>query len=370
MIGVYSSTERLRSSGLGNKVIARMQATLLKQCIEGIQETLPENISAEKKLMPVKEALQMIHFPSDMKKLASAQFRFKFEELFYLQLSLLRQKSIRERNARGIIMHKVGDFFNKCYNNIPFELTNAQKRVIREVREDFKSGRQMNRLLQGDVGSGKTMVALLCSLLSADSGYQSCIMAPTEVLANQHYNNSAKLLENTGIKTALLTGSTKAKERREIAEGLTNGTIHLLFGTHALIEESVQFRNLGFAVIDEQHRFGVEQRAKLWSKNSDTLPHVLVMTATPIPRTLAMTLYGDLDVSVIDELPPGRKSIRTIHSTESYRKKIYEFMKEEISKGRQIFIVYPLINESETLDYKNLQEGYENIIREFLHLNM
>ena len=365
MIGVYSSTERLRSSGLGNKVIARMQATLLKQCIEGIQETLPENISAEKKLMPVKEALQMIHFPSDMKKLASAQFRFKFEELFYLQLSLLRQKSIRERNARGIIMHKVGDFFNKCYNNIPFELTNAQKRVIREVREDFKSGRQMNRLLQGDVGSGKTMVALLCSLLSADSGYQSCIMAPTEVLANQHYNNSAKLLENTGIKTALLTGSTKAKDRREIAEGLTNGTIHLLFGTHALIEESVQFRNLGFAVIDEQHRFGVEQRAKLWSKNSDTLPHVLVMTATPIPRTLAMTLYGDLDVSVIDELPPGRKSIRTIHSTESYRKKIYEFMKEEISKGRQIFIVYPLINESETLDYKNLQEGYENIIREF-----
>jgi ATP-dependent DNA helicase RecG len=223
----------------------------------------------------------------------------------------------------------------------------------------------MNRLLQGDVGSGKTMVAILCSLLSADNGYQSCIMAPTEVLANQHYNGSLKLLSDTGIKTALLTGSTKAKERREVLEGIANGSIHVLFGTHALIEESVQFENLGFAVIDEQHRFGVEQRAKLWSKNPDIMPHVLVMTATPIPRTLAMTLYGDLDVSVIDELPPGRKSIRTMHTTESYRKKIYEFMKEEISKGRQIFIVYPLINESETLDYKNLQEGYENVIREF-----
>lgn len=365
MIGIYSSTEKLRNSGLSNKIIARMQANLLKNYIEGVKETLSRKLIEEKKLMPIKDALQNIHFPNDLKQLASAQFRFKFEELFYLQLSLLKHKSIRERSAKGFVMPRVGDFFNKTYNNIPFELTNAQKRVIREIREDFRSGRQMNRLLQGDVGSGKTMVAILCALLSADNGFQSCIMAPTEVLANQHYIGSIKLLADTGIKTALLTGSTKAKARREIAEGLIDGSIHILFGTHALIEDSVQFLNLGFAVIDEQHRFGVEQRAKLWSKNSGTLPHVLVMTATPIPRTLAMTLYGDLDVSVIDELPPGRKSIRTIHASESFRPKIYEFMKEEIAKGRQIFIVYPLINESETLDYKNLQEGYENIIREF-----
>ena len=365
MIGVYSSTEKLRSGGMSNKVFAKLQATLLKQCSEGIRETLPEWLVTEKKLMSIKDSLQNIHFPSDIKRLASAQFRFKFEELFYLQLSLLSQKSLRERNIKGIIMPRVGESFNKCYQNIPFELTNAQKRVIREVRDDFKSGRQMNRLLQGDVGSGKTMVAILCSLLVSDNGYQSCIMAPTEVLANQHYIGSQKLLEDSGIKSALLTGSTKTKERREIALGLSEGSIQILFGTHALIEESVQFSNLGFAVIDEQHRFGVEQRAKLWSKNSEVLPHVLVMTATPIPRTLAMTLYGDLDVSVIDELPPGRKSIRTMHTTESHRRKIYDFMKEEIAKGRQVFIVYPLINESETLDYKNLQEGYENIIREF-----
>lgn len=365
MIGVYSSTEKLRSGGMSNKVFAKLLATLLKQCNEGIRDTLPDWLTIEKRLMSHREALHNIHFPSDIKKLASAQFRLKFEELFYLQVSLLRQKSVRERSVKGIYMPKVGEYFNRCFSNIPFELTNAQKRVIREIRDDFKSGRQMNRLLQGDVGSGKTMVAILCSLLSADNGYQSCIMAPTEVLANQHYNGSSKLLSDTGIKTALLTGSTKAKERREVLEGIANGSIHVLFGTHALIEESVQFENLGFAVIDEQHRFGVEQRAKLWSKNPDIMPHVLVMTATPIPRTLAMTLYGDLDVSVIDELPPGRKSIRTMHTTESYRKKIYEFMKEEISKGRQIFIVYPLINESETLDYKNLQEGYENVIREF-----
>ncbi|MDD2490610.1 MAG: ATP-dependent DNA helicase RecG [Bacteroidales bacterium] len=365
MIGVYSSTEKLRSGGMSNKVFAKLQATLLRQCSEGIRETLPEWLVKEKKLMSIKDALQNIHFPSDIKRLASAQFRFKFEELFYLQLSLLSQKSLRERNVKGIIMPRVGESFNKCYQNIPFELTNAQKRVIREVRDDFKSGRQMNRLLQGDVGSGKTMVAILCSLLVSDNGYQSCIMAPTEVLANQHYIGSQKLLEDSGIKSALLTGSTKTKERREIALGLSEGSIQILFGTHALIEESVQFSNLGFAVIDEQHRFGVEQRAKLWSKNSEVLPHVLVMTATPIPRTLAMTLYGDLDVSVIDELPPGRKSIRTMHTTESHRRKIYDFMKEEIAKGRQVFIVYPLINESETLDYKNLQEGYENIIREF-----
>lgn len=365
MLGVYSSTEKLRSGGMSNKVIAKLQATLLKQCYEAIKETLPIWLTEEKRFMSYREALQNIHFPADIKKLAAAQFRLKFEELFYLQVSLLKQKGLRERNLRGIPMPRVGEFFNICYSKMPFELTNAQKRVIREIREDFKSGRQMNRLLQGDVGSGKTMVAILCSLLAADNGFQSCIMAPTEVLANQHYNGSLTLLSETGIKTALLTGNTKAKERREILEGISNGSIHILFGTHALIEDNVQFENLGFAVIDEQHRFGVEQRAKLWSKNAEIIPHVLVMTATPIPRTLAMTLYGDLDVSVIDELPPGRKSIRTMHTTESYRKKIYEFMKDEIAKGRQVFIVYPLINESETLDYKNLQDGYENIIREF-----
>ena len=365
MLGVYSSTEKLRSGGMSTKVIAQLQATLLKQCYEAIKETLPIWLTEEKRFMSYREALQNIHFPADIKKLAAAQFRLKFEELFYLQVSLLKQKGLRERNLRGIPMPRVGEFFNICYSKMPFELTNAQKRVIREIREDFKSGRQMNRLLQGDVGSGKTMVAILCSLLAADNGFQSCIMAPTEVLANQHYNGSLTLLSETGVKTALLTGNTKAKERREILEGISNGSIHILFGTHALIEDNVQFENLGFAVIDEQHRFGVEQRAKLWSKNAEIIPHVLVMTATPIPRTLAMTLYGDLDVSVIDELPPGRKSIRTMHTTESYRKKIYEFMKDEIAKGRQVFIVYPLINESETLDYKNLQDGYENIIREF-----
>lgn len=365
MIGVYSSTEKLRNSGIGNKLFARFQANLLRQCIETVQESLPRGIVEKKRLMSLRDALQNIHFPADMKSLASAQLRLKFEELFFLQLSLLRQKSYRQRSAKGIMMPKVGSRFNKCFENIPFELTNAQKRVIREIRSDFTSGKQMNRLLQGDVGSGKTMVALLCAVLAADNGYQSCIMAPTEVLANQHFAGVKKIIEGSGLNTALLTGSTKAKERRAIAEGLSDGSIDILFGTHALIEDAVQFSNLGFAVIDEQHRFGVEQRSKLWSKNEQMLPHVLVMTATPIPRTLAMTLYGDLDVSVIDELPPGRKAIQTIHGTESQRRRIYSFMKEEIKAGRQIFVVYPLIKESEKMDYKNLQEGYEQMIVEF-----
>jgi ATP-dependent DNA helicase RecG len=365
MIGVYSSTEKIRTSGIGNKQFARFEATLLKQCHESIRETLPRYILENKRLLPLRDSLQNIHFPADLKILSHAQMRLKFEELFYLQLSLLKQKSFRQRAAKGIIINKVGDYFNTCFKNIPFELTNAQKRVIKEVRADFTSGKQMNRLLQGDVGSGKTMVALLCALLAADNGYQSCIMAPTEVLANQHFNGVDKIIKGSGIKVALLTGSTKAKERRAISEGLLNGTINILFGTHALIEESVQFSNLGFAVIDEQHRFGVEQRAKLWSKNEAMLPHVLVMTATPIPRTLAMTLYGDLDISVIDELPPGRKSIQTIHATEAQRSRIYSFMKEQIRTGRQIFIVYPLIKESETMDFKNLNDGYMNIIEEF-----
>jgi len=364
MIGVYPSTERLRNNGLGNKQISRIMAQLLKQCRGAISETLPPYLVEKKKLLSIAEALHNIHFPKDMKILALAQLRLKFEELFYLQLSLLKQKSIRDRGMDGIVMKKVGRFFNNGYSNITFELTGAQKRVIKEIRNDLVSGRQMNRLLQGDVGSGKTMVAILAALLAADNGYQSCIMAPTEVLANQHYNGAQKLLSGTGINVALLTGSTKIKERREIADGLESGNIHILFGTHALIEDNVIFKNLGFAVIDEQHRFGVEQRAKLWGKG-ERPPHILVMTATPIPRTLAMTLYGDLDVSVIDELPPGRKPVKTIHTTESQRGRIYSFMREQIAAGRQIFIVYPLIKESEKMDYKNLQEGYMGVIEEF-----
>ena len=364
MIGVYPSTERLRNNGFGNKQISRMMALLLKQCQGVIYETLPSYLTEKKKLLSIADALHNIHFPKDMRVLSTAQFRLKFEELFYLQLSLLKQKSIRERSLDGIVMKKVGNYFNNGYSKITFELTGAQKRVIKEIRSDLVGGRQMNRLLQGDVGSGKTMVAILTALLAADNGYQSCVMAPTEVLANQHYNGAQKLLENTGVNVALLTGSTKVKERKEIAEGLVSGNINILFGTHALIEDNVLFKNLGFAVIDEQHRFGVEQRAKLWQKG-ERPPHILVMTATPIPRTLAMTLYGDLDVSIIDELPPGRKQVKTTHVTESQRGRIYTFMKEQIASGRQIFIVYPLIKESEKMDYKNLQEGYMNIIEEF-----
>ncbi len=364
MIGVYPSTEGLKNSGVGNKQFAKFQAVLFKQSFDSITETLPDYLIKEKRLLSLRESIQNIHFPSNLKVLSLAQMRLKFEELFFLQLSLLKQKSLRERNTKGFLMPRVGNYFNKCFSNIPFELTGAQKRVIKEIRADFVRGRQMNRLLQGDVGSGKTMVALLCALIAADNGYQSCIMAPTEVLANQHFKGVFKIIEGSGINVALLTGNTKTKERRAILEDLVNGKIHILFGTHALIEDRVQFANLGFAVIDEQHRFGVEQRARLWSK-SEELPHVLVMTATPIPRTLAMTLYGDLDVSVIDELPPGRKSIQTIHATEAQRSRIYSFVREQIKAGRQIFMVYPLIKESEKMDYKNLQEGYESIVQEF-----
>ncbi len=364
MLGVYPSTERLKNSGFGNKQIAKLMAILLKQCQGSFYETLPSYTLIEKKLLPLSDTLQNIHFPKDLKILSQAQFRLKFEELFYLQLSLLKQKGMRERAIPGIKMVRVGHYFNECYKKLPFELTGAQKRVIKEIRSDIVSGKQMNRLLQGDVGSGKTMVAILTALLAADNGYQSCIMAPTEVLAGQHYRGSQKLLEGTGIKAALLTGSTKAKERKVLFAELLSGDIHILFGTHALIEDTVQFNNLGFAVIDEQHRFGVDQRSKLWSKG-ETLPHILVMTATPIPRTLAMTLYGDLDVSIIDELPPGRKPVKTLHSTDNQTDRIYSFMKEQIKKGRQIFVVYPLIKESEKMDYKNLQDGYMSIIEEF-----
>lgn len=364
MMGVYSGTEKLRNSGLGNKQIAKLISSLLKITLGQIDETLPVDLLSKKKLMPLSLALQNIHFPKDLKTLAAAQFRLKFEELFYLQLSLLKQKRTRKSNSSGIVMNRVGDHFNRGFANLPFELTDAQKKVIKEIRADMISGRQMNRLLQGDVGSGKTMVAILTSLIAADNGCQSCIMAPTEVLAGQHYNGVFKIIKGSEIKVALLTGSTKAKERREILAGVADGSIHILFGTHALIEDKVQFNNLGFAVIDEQHRFGVEQRSRLWSK-AEQIPHILVMSATPIPRTLAMTLYGDLDVSIIDKLPPGRKPVLTIHATETQRSKIYSFMKEQIREGRQIFIVFPLIKESEKMDYKNLQDGYMSLIEIF-----
>lgn len=364
MFGIYPSTERLRNSGLGSKQISALLSNLLKQCLPHLIDPLPQSIVEGKRLLSYRESILNIHFPKDINTLNQSQYRLKFEELFLLQLSLLRQKGIREKSTQGIILPKVGELFNNFYNNLPFKLTGAQKRVVKEIRTDLVSGKQMNRLLQGDVGSGKTMVAILSALLAADNGYQSCLMAPTEVLANQHYKGSKIMLEAIGVKSALLTGSTKKKEREAIATGLMDGSITLLFGTHALIEEGVQFLNLGLAIIDEQHRFGVEQRAKLWSKG-ERLPHILVMTATPIPRTLAMTLYGDLDVSVIDELPPGRKPVKTIHMSEQHRAKIYAFMREQIKKGRQIFIVYPLIKESEKMDYKNLQEGYETIIEEF-----
>jgi ATP-dependent DNA helicase RecG len=313
----------------------------------------------------LKDALLNIHFPQSPELQKKAQFRLKFEELFYIQLSLLRQKLTRMQKNDGFVFSKIGDNFNSFYkNNLPFELTNAQKRVIKEIRRDFAAGKQMNRLLQGDVGSGKTLVALICMLIAIDNGYQTCIMAPTEILANQHYQTICEFLEGIDIDIKLLTGSSKKSERKIIDENLTSGKTGILIGTHALIEETVQFKNLGFVVIDEQHRFGVEQRAKLRHKNT-TPPHILVMTATPIPRTLAMTLYGDLDVSVIDELPPGRKEIRTIHLFENKRLRLFGLMREQIKLGHQIYVVFPLIKESEKMDYKNLEDGYSAITQAF-----
>lgn len=364
MMGIYPSTERLKNSGIGNKAILRMQHQLWEKAGQSIRETLPDDFIAKHNLVSLKFALKNIHFPEDNVSLARAQFRLKFEELFYLQLGLLKQRGIRTRMSNGTVMQHIGNKFNSCYNALPFPLTGAQKRVIKEMREDMRSGRQMNRLLQGDVGSGKTVVALLVALIACDNGYQVCIMAPTEVLAQQHFRNISRMLEPSGVRCALLTGSTKSAERREIHKGLLEGSIEILVGTHAVIEENVEFRNLGLAVIDEQHRFGVEQRARLWSK-SEIAPHIMVMTATPIPRTLAMTLYGDLELSVLDELPPGRKPITTLHATEMSRGKIYTFMKEQIRAGRQIFIVYPLIKESEKMDYQNLEEGYLRIVEQF-----
>ena len=366
MTGVYNSTEKLKNAGVTGKVMNKLMNTALERGLQYMKETLPEHIMKQFGLVPLHFAVRNIHFPKDMTSLEKARYRLKFEELFYLQLSLLKQKYVRSRAEVGIRMPKVGDAFNRCYGSLPFQLTHAQKRVITEIRNDMKSGHQMNRLLQGDVGSGKTMVAVLTSLIAIGNGYQACIMAPTEVLAQQHYKNIQKFLAPTGIRSALLTGSSRTSERREIHAALEDGSIGIIVGTHALIEDQVIFRNLGLAIIDEQHRFGVEQRSRLWRKSSCGIPpHVLVMTATPIPRTLAMTLYGDLDVSVIDELPPGRKPVQTIHSTESKRPAMYRFMKDQIAQGRQVFVVYPLINETEKLDYQSLEAGAEDIMKNF-----
>ena len=366
MTGVYTSTEKLKNGGITGKVMNKLMEAALNKGLHEIEESLPEYIMKQQGLVPLHFALRNIHFPTDAISLEKSRYRLKFEELFYLQLSLLKQKYVRSREDQGITMPRVGEAFNKCYESLPFPLTGAQKRVITEIRNDLKSGHQMNRLLQGDVGSGKTMVAVLTALIAIGNGYQACIMAPTEVLAQQHFKNIQKFLAPTGVKSALLTGSSKAKERKEIHQGLEDGSIGIIVGTHALLEDVVVFRNLGLAIIDEQHRFGVEQRSRLWKKSSVGVPpHVLVMTATPIPRTLAMTLYGDLDVSVIDELPPGRKPVQTIHATEGKRPALYKFMKDQIALGRQIFVVYPLINETEKLDYQSLEAGAEDIMNKF-----
>ena len=332
LIGIYSSSDKLRNSGISVKVFARMQQTLQQKTSGLIRETLPQEVIAANRLPSLAFALSNIHFPKDTRSLEAARYRLKFEELFFLQLSLLRQKNVRMSGSSGILFPRVGQAFNYCYGKLPYELTGAQKRVIKEIRRDTVSGKQMNRLLQGDVGSGKTMVALLTALIAVDNGYQACVMAPTEVLAVQHFRNFERSLAGSPVRIALLTGSSKARERREIDAGLRDGSINILIGTHAVIEDNVVFDRLGFVVMSAEP------------------PHILVMTATPIPRTLAMTLYGDLDVSVIDELPPGRKPVQTVHMTEGQRYKMYDFIKSEIHKGRQAFIVYPLIKESEKLE--------------------
>ncbi|TDR25495.1 ATP-dependent DNA helicase RecG [Flavobacterium cheniae] len=362
---VYPSTEKLGNKGISNKVINKMIQQLFVETQALFSENLPNYLLDELKLIPKNAALFNIHFPKSQDLLAKAQFRLKFEELFFIQLQLITKNLIRKHKIKGMPFERVGENFTDFYNNhLPFDLTNAQKRVLKEIRNDLGSNAQMNRLLQGDVGSGKTIVALMCMLLAKDNGFQSCLMAPTEILANQHFNGISELAKELNIKIKILTGSTKTAERKIIHEALENGTLDILIGTHALLEDKVQFHNLGLAIIDEQHRFGVEQRSKLWKKN-DVPPHVLVMTATPIPRTLAMSLYGDLDISVIDELPPGRKPIQTVHRYDSNRLKVWKFLKDEIAKGRQVYIVYPLIQESEKMDYKDLMDGYESISRDF-----
>jgi ATP-dependent DNA helicase RecG len=362
---VYHSTDKLKNRSLDTKGIARLQKGLSALIKNNIPETFSKTILDRFQLMSREDAMKQIHFPQNPELLKKAEFRLKFEELFFIQLKLLKQKGIREKTYRGFVFSKVGDYFNNFYNNyLPFQLTNAQKRVIKEIRVDMGSGKQMNRLLQGDVGSGKTLVALMNMLIALDNGFQACLMAPTEILANQHFETISALLKPLDIQVGLLTGSKKVKERRILHEKLLNGELQILIGTHALFEDTVQFKNLGLVVIDEQHRFGVAQRAKMWAKNTQP-PHVLIMSATPIPRTLAMTLYGDLDVSVIDELPPGRKPISTTHRFDNHRDRVFGFMREQILLGRQIYIVYPLIKESEKMDFKDLMDGYESIVRAF-----
>lgn len=361
----YSTTEKLTKRGLSSKGIERIINEILSRPELTIRETLPDYIRESLVLVPKRKAVTDIHQPKSQLDVRQANRRLKFEELFYIQLELLLRKELRAQQVPGFIFENVGDYFNAFYEkHLPFELTGAQKRVVREIRRDLKSGIQMNRLLQGDVGSGKTIVATLAALIAIDNGFQMCIMAPTEILANQHFETISNLLLPMNLKINLLTGSTKTKERREIDEACQSGELHILVGTHALLEDKVKFKNLGLAIIDEQHRFGVAQRAKLWKKNK-TPPHVLVMTATPIPRTLSMTLYGDLDVSVIDELPPGRKEVKTIHLKDKDRLRIFGFMEEQIKLGRQVYVVYPLIEESQTLDLKDLMDGYESISRRF-----
>ena len=362
---VYPSTEKLSNKGITNRVISTLMQQLFSEIKHGFEETLSPLIMEELKLISRNEALFNIHFPKNQHLLARAQFRLKFEELFYIQLQLISKNILRKQKIKGFPFELVGDYFNTFYKeHLPFQLTKAQQKVIKEIRADLGSNAQMNRLLQGDVGSGKTIVALMAILLAIDNGFQACLVAPTEILANQHFNSLKELLGSMNLNIALLTGSVKKSARKIIHEQLENGELHILVGTHAVLEQKVQFKNLGLAIIDEQHRFGVAQRAKLWHKNNIP-PHILVMTATPIPRTLAMSLYGDLDISVIDELPPGRKAIKTVHRYDSNRLKVFRFLKDEIKKGRQIYVVYPLIQESQALDYKDLMDGYESMVREF-----
>ena len=361
----YNTTEKMKRAGLHSHALEKLVGNAFALLQGTMSETLNTKVIEENHLMSLDEALRNIHFPQSPEKLRRAQYRLKFEELFYIQLNILRYTKDRQRKYRGLNFERVGEVFNTFYSkNLPFQLTGAQKRVIKEIRKDMGSGRQMNRLLQGDVGSGKTLVALMSMLIALDNGYQACMMAPTEILAAQHYETIKQLLFGMDVRVELLMGSVKGKKREEILKGLLTGEVHILIGTHAVLEDSVHFASLGMVVIDEQHRFGVAQRAKLWAKNTCP-PHVLVMTATPIPRTLAMTLYGDLDVSVIDELPPGRKPIQTIHQFDNRRASLYAGIRKQIEEGRQVYIVYPLIKESEKMDIKNLEEGYGHICAEF-----
>ncbi|WP_044404189.1 ATP-dependent DNA helicase RecG [Lacinutrix sp. Hel_I_90] len=362
---IYPSTEKLSNKGITNRVMAKIMQNLFLETGGKFAETLPENMREELKLVSKSKALFNIHFPLDSESLFKAEFRLKFEELFYIQLQLILKNLIHKSKIKGFPFEKVGSYFNTFFKeHLPFELTNAQKRVLKEIRQDLGNNAQMNRLLQGDVGSGKTIVALMSMLIALDNGFQACLMAPTEILSIQHYNGLKELCSNLNITIKLLTGSSKTSERRKIHDMLENGELDILIGTHALIEDKVKFKNLGLAIIDEQHRFGVKQRSKLWKKNS-LPPHVLVMTATPIPRTLAMSVYGDLDISIIDELPPGRKAIKTVHRYDSNRLKVFRFIRDEIAKKRQVYMVYPLIQESAQMDYKDLMDGYESISREF-----